>query len=456
MKSLERPVWSEGMLLSPQHLQSLDRAIEALVAARLGALAAVDFGVLAVDWDAAALAKGELRLLRFEGILPDGLPVAFDTPELGPPPRALAERFGATARSLEVFLAVPRERAGVPSYAEEGASSPTRYLTLDRPMEDAGAAGPAVPVRLARPRAILLLGEEPREDHECLKVAELVRRPGGQIALAESFVPPCLKLAASPYLLAALRELLASLIARQRALMERHRELSSEVTGPVVTRLLQLLVVNGHLPALSLFAESGEATPRECFLALCELAARLGAFTGEDPTTLPKFEHRDLRGSFEPLFSRLKPLVAGVGAQRYLVVPLEQRPGGVYLARIQDERILRGQLYLSVASDQPESAVADQLPRLCKIASASEIQGLVQANAPGLPLRVNHRPPPELPVKAGSLYFELVPGDRYWKNIVAARNVAFYLPPPFDPARTRLDLFALPGEGGEPRSPSRP
>ena len=33
------------------------------LAARLGALAAVDWGVLAIDWDAAALAQGEVRLL---------------------------------------------------------------------------------------------------------------------------------------------------------------------------------------------------------------------------------------------------------------------------------------------------------------------------------------------------------------------------------------------------------
>jgi len=109
-----------------------------------------------------------------------------------------------------------------------------------------------------------------------------------------------------------------------------------------------------------------------------------------------------------------------------------------------------------VKSDQPESVVAEQLPRLCKIASAGEIQGLVQAASPGLALRVVHRPPPQIPLQPGALYFALVPGDRYWEGIVAGRNAAIYLPPPFDPARTKLELLAVLAEGAPAAASTRP
>jgi len=95
----------------------------------------------------------------------------------------------------------------------------------------------------------------------------------------------------------------------------------------------------------------------------------------------------------------------------------------------------------------------EQLPRLCKIAAASEIQGLLQSATPGLPLRVAHRPPPQLPVRPGVIHFSLAPDDRFWPGIVAGRNLALFLPPPFDPARTKLELLAIPGEEkpkGEP------
>lgn len=448
MKSPQRLVWSEGMLLSPQHLQSLDRAHEDLVAARVGALAPVAWGVSAVEFDAAALGTGEVRLLRFAGIFPDGLPLAFDEPESAPPPRQAADRFPATARSLDVHLAIPREREGVPSCAEGGAPSSSRFLAVSRRVQDATMPGAPVPIRFAHPNASILLGDESRQDHESIKIAEIVRGPGGQLALAESYVPPSLRIAASPWLLKETRDLLAIAIARRRLVAEtqRNRESAAEVTGPGLARLFKLLVLDGSIPVLAHLAELGDASARECYLVLAQLAGQLCTFSGDDPATLPKLQHTDLRATFEPLFARLRPLVEGIGVQPYVVVPLEQRAGGVYVARNLEERVLGGQLFLTVVTDQPEVAVAERLPRLCKIAAASELQPLVQANAPGLPLQIVHRPPPQLPVKPDALYFALVPGDRYWQRIVSSRNLALFLPPPFDPARTQLELLAVPGE----------
>lgn len=458
MRSPQRPVWSEGMLLSPQHLQALDRFQESLIAARVGAVAPVDWGALALEFDEAALAAGRIRLLRFAGVLSDGLPVVFDDPEGGPAPREAAERFPAAARSLDVYLAVPRERDTVPSVSEEGAASASRFLAATRPLHDATAPEASVPVRLARPNATLLLGDESREDHVAIKVAEVVRTEGGKLSLQDSYIPPCLRVSASPRLQADLRDVLARVLVKQRELAEtrRHRDAASEMTAPDLVRLLQLLVLSAQAPLLAHLADAGEATPREAYLALAELTGQLCAFRGEDPGTLPRFQHGDLRATFGPLLAKLRELMGGLAAQEYVAVPLEQRTGGLFLARFQDERVLRGQLFLVVKSDQPESVVAEQLPRLCKIASAAEIQGLVQAAAPGLPLRVIHRPPPQLPVQPGALYFTLVPGDRYWQGIVAARNAAIYLPPPFDPARTKLDLLAVLGEAPAAGAPPRP
>ncbi len=113
-RSVQRPVWSEGMLLSPQHLQAWDRHQESLVSVRVGALAPCDWGVLELEIDAAALAAG---LVRFAGIMPDGLPVAFEGGEAGAPPaRAIGEWFSATARSLDV-------QWGAGGRANAGASS---------------------------------------------------------------------------------------------------------------------------------------------------------------------------------------------------------------------------------------------------------------------------------------------------------------------------------------------
>lgn len=445
MRLPQRLVWSEGMLLSPQHLQALDRFHEAYAAVRVASLAPVDWGVVAVEFDAAALASGQVRVLRFAGILPDGLPVAFAEAENAPPPRDAGAVFPASGRTLDVYLAVPREREGIPAYADDGQTGPSRYVAITRPVADASAPVATVPVRFARPNVVLLLGDERREDYDSIKIAEIVRAPNGQMTVGDAYVPPCLRIGASPRLLAGMREVLTRAMAKMRELAEvrRNRDAAAQITTPDLVRLLQLLVLDAHIPILVHLTDAGDATPRECYLQLAQLAGELCTFRGEDPSELPKLQHTDLRSTFEPLFARLGDLLGALATQQYVQVPLEQRAGGLFLARLTDERVVRGQLFLTVKSEHPESVVVEQLPRLCKVAAASEIQGLVQAATPGLPLRVVHRPPPQLPVRPGVVYFALVPGDHYWQGIVSGRNLALYLPPPFEPTRTKLELLAI-------------
>ena len=76
MKIPQRVVWSEGMFMNPQHLQQADLYHESLLAARLGAMTPYDWGVVEMEVDEKALSAGQFQLLRFFGILPDGLPGA--------------------------------------------------------------------------------------------------------------------------------------------------------------------------------------------------------------------------------------------------------------------------------------------------------------------------------------------------------------------------------------------
>jgi len=388
-------------------------------------------------------------------VLPDGLPVGFEEADGdAPPPRPLAEHLAAAARSVDVHLAVGRERDGVPAFAEEGQAQRIRFVSASRPVEDATAPGQQLAVALARPNATILFGDESREDFETIKIAEIGRNAAGQPALIEGYVPPALKLGVSPWLLARTREVLTRLVAKQRELAEGRRQRDAapgELSGQDVSRLLQLFALNGQVPLVAHLAEAADEAPRTAYLWLSALAGQLSTFAADgDPASLPKFSHADLRSTFEPLFARLGDLLGALASAQYVAVPLEQRAGGLHLARIQDERILQAALFLIVKSDLPEQQVADAVPRLCKIASTAEIQGLVQAAAPGLQLTWLPRPPPQLPARAGTTYFSVAKGERHWQSIATNRNLAIYLPPPFDPAKTKVELLAVPGMEAAP------
>lgn len=455
MRSPHRVIWSEGMFLSPQHLQSLDRFHEALLQARLETLAPFTWGVADLEIDQAALATGQLRIERFAGAFPGGLWVSFSGSEAeAPPPRPLAEAFPAGARSLEVWLGVAREREGLPVAGPGGPDEAIRprFHQGGRPVADAMQPGAVVQVELGRPNACLLLGNESREDHEAILVAEIVRTGSGQLALSENYLPPMLRIGATPRLPAQLRELVARLLARQREFADgrRQREAAAgEVSGVDVARALQLTMLSGAIPGLTHLADLPDAPPRELFLALSSLAGQLAAFTDDpDVSAFPHYNHTDLRATFDPLLARLHAYLGGLGVERFKRVPLEVR-GHLHIARGVDDELLRDALLvMAVRSEIPETQVAGQLPRLCKIASLGDVQALVQAAAPGAPIQVLHRPPPEIPLKAGTVYFQIERSDRLWKNVLSERAMALYLPPPFDPSRTKLEVLAIPKKAG--------
>src|SRR4030095_15072175 len=106
------------------------------------------------------------------------------------------------------------------------------------------------------------------------------------------------------------------------------------------------------------------------------------------------------------------------------VAPLEPRQDGLPRGRREDDRLTRATNFiLAVKSRLPEAQIVDQLPKLAKLGSWQEISSLVQAATPGVPLTVNHRLPPEIPVKPGLVYFSLGTTDRHWRTVVAERTV---------------------------------
>ena len=451
MKAPQRVVWTQGMLMAPQHLQQLDRYHEMLVSARVGAIVPFDWGVLTVEIDQRALSAGQMRLQKFAGVLPDGLPLAFDDnhPE-APPARPIEGHFGPMARVLEVYLGVPNEREGVANYSN--GSSPTqgtRFFVTNRATFDATIGASETAVSFAQRNVTLLFGDEPRENFDAIKVAEIVRDSAGTLVLREGFVPPCRRISASPFIVSGLRKILSSMAAKQRTLAEtrRQRDAATVEFGPGdVTRFLLLNSINTFLPVIAYLVDAADTSPEDVYLLCSQFAGQLSSFAVDaDPTTLPKFVYGDLGATFEALFARIMALLGMTVKQAFIVVPLESRDDGLHFGRLEDDRLLKTNTYiLTVKSEVPEPQVADQLPKLSKIASWTDVGEIVHAATPGVSLAVTYRPPAEIPVKAGLVYFQLNTSDRYWRNIAAERTLAIYLPPPFDPSHIKLELLAVP------------
>jgi type VI secretion system protein ImpJ len=204
--------------------------------------------------------------------------------------------------------------------------------------------------------------------------------------------------------------------------------------------------VNTAIPVLAYAGANGEISPTQLYLSLIQVVGQLATFSPDvEPWKLPVFSHTDLRSTFEELFARVTALLRTTVRETYLTVPLELSQS-VYLGQLDDERLLKASYFLlAVRSEIPEDQLAQRLPGLCKIASQAQLpQVLRSAATPGVPIQATHRPPSEIPVRAGVMYFQLNLQNEYWRTILQEKVVAIYLSPPFDSAHVKLELLAVP------------
>ncbi|HEY0135068.1 MAG TPA: type VI secretion system baseplate subunit TssK, partial [Nannocystis sp.] len=199
-----RPLWSEGMLMCPQHMQQQDLYHEQHVHARLQALSATPWGVTSVQFDTSALKAGTVQLNGFRGVLPDGTPAHFDAlSPLRPPSRAVGPHFPAKQESLGVYLGLPLMREGVANYAlSSDASAAQRFRGVVRRVFDLTLARNERELQVSEPALVLLFDGEQHKDHAILKIGEIRHDQAGGYALAESFIAPALAISAAPHLVA--------------------------------------------------------------------------------------------------------------------------------------------------------------------------------------------------------------------------------------------------------------
>jgi type VI secretion system protein ImpJ len=455
MKSPQRVVWSEGMLVSPQHLQQADLYHERLLNERLSALVPFAWGVAQLAVDPGALGAEQVKLTSFAGVLPDGLFLAFQggDPEC-PPARPIQGHFPPTQQALDIYIGAAKEREGVPSLSSDGAvpvdprTVRTRFRSSTRNVSDLTGGAEDMTMSYAERNVVLLFGDEARSDFDTIKIAEIVRETSGRLVVNDAYIPPVLQVEASPFIMESLRRLLGLMSAKQRQLADERRQRGPsavEFNASDITRFLQLHTLNTAVPVLTELGRGGDMTAKSLYFFLVQIAGQMATFVAdEDPSKFPPFVYTDLRSTFEEVFAKMTALLQTTARAGHIPVALEINQG-LHVGKLTDQHVGRCQNYvLAVRTDMPEDQITQRLPGFCKIASFNQLPYILRAASPGVPLKATHRPPPEVPIRPGVVYFMLEVGSEYWKHVLEERTISIYLPAPFDPARVKLELFGIP------------
>lgn len=449
MERQQKVLWTEGMLLSPQHFQQWDRYIENLLNQRVASLASLAWGVRELAVNEEGLANGEFSISRCSAVLPDGLVIDVPGTDDAPPARTIAEHFEAGAERLGVYIAAPlvpdQGVAQAPGGYHDG--RPTRYVGHSAELRDDNAQAASRSVHLAALNLRVLFEGESLDGHSFIKIGELGRTSTGGFSLAENYVPPLLAIGGSPRLMATLRRILEILSAKSSEFAQQRRNrgagLASFSTSESASFWL-LHTVNGAIPPLQHAFSSGSWHPERVYVELSRLCGYMYTFAGEGhPKDVPAYAHDGLAATFSRIESRLRELLDTIIPTKCTTIPMQKVRENMFNAKIQDDRVLEpeGGLYVAVAAEVPAEKVAREAPLKFKISSQDRVDQLITAALRGITVKHTPAPPPEIPVQPGRTYFQIDKAGDHWEAVREARSMSFYLPPEFN--GLKLELLAV-------------
>jgi len=435
MSRENRIVWAEGMFLGPQHFQQSDRFRDGELRFRQAAFEPYAWGVVQADFDLEALGNSRLKLDVSEVILPDGSLVRAPGVDPIPAGREFSSLFSTKLKRLEVFMAFPDERPGVPECrpAGQGSVVDIRHLSEPIQVDDLNNPGKEMEVTVGRQNLKLLVSGENLDGYITLKLAEIERASDTKFKISQDYIPPRLSLGTSGPLFDMTASLLEVLTAKSTALALQTRQRGEgmvEFGTSDVGNFWLLHTVNSFLPLVADHLRTPRRHPYQVYATIAQLAGALCTFgVDRHPSEIPAYSHTDLAGTFGGLTTLIRMLLETVMPSRFSGVELSLRDETMLTGEIVDRGLLEGDTdwYLSVRGDMPAVQVVEEVPSQTIIGSPHNIDFLVRTATPGVVLTHVPVPPRDFPLKAGCTYFSVDTHSETWETIRESRAIAIYL-----------------------------
>lgn len=420
-------VWSEGMLLQPQHLQQHDRYWQSQLENRVAALRPYSWGFAELKIDEHQLALGKLALQSCTAVLPDGTPFTLPADDDLPLPLDIPP----DARNVMVVLALPLRRHGVAEVANgAGPDNFARHATADYEAWDSNGLDNSALMQVGKLRLRLALASEVVNAYATIGVVRIVeRRADNRVVIDPDYSPPCLDFRAAPRLGAFADELVGLLHQRGDVLAARLSQPGAAGAAEIADFLL-LQLLNRVEPLVIHLASASGVHPETLYQTLVSLAGELATFTdpGKRTAAYPTYRHDALAETFAPVVADLRRALSTVMDTQAVPIPLDERQFGIRVAVVPDRELLRSSTFVLVVNAQlPPELLRTSFPAQVKIGSVEKIRDLVNLQLPGIGLRALPVAPRQLPFYAGYTYFELDSGSEYFQHLHLSAGFAMHV-----------------------------
>lgn len=424
----EKVIWTEGMLLKPQHLQQMDRYNDAQWSFRAANLSNYGWGFTEFTIDEQYLSLGKIVLSRAKGIMPDGTlfeiahgqeGVSLDIPD------------GATNR--RVMLVLPASPEGsIESRSEDNATLPTRFIARQKEVRDSNAGHTGEALISCGQLDLKLMFEEDTSSkgHVAMPVAQVVECKADKgVLLDKDFFPSFLHLEASPELSGNLREIIGLISHRGDQLAQRVSSAGNTGTAEIADFML-LQTINRMEPVFRHQEKTPHLHPENFYIQLVALVGELASFveSGKRPRDIADYDHARQYQSFANLMEQARYALSMVLEQHAVELPMQKRKYGITVSPIHDRSLLANASFiLVVRADMDQDAIRANIPKQVKISSVESIRDLVNLHLPGIRIRPLPVAPRQIPFHAGKSYFQLDFTSEELAQLELSGGFAFYV-----------------------------
>lgn len=404
-------VWSEGMLLSQQHLQQFQARIASAMQAFHQKNNPFNFGVFDFKVNESSLLNGIFQLEACKGFYKCGYKFDLEAPitlsDIHP---------GSVYFCLSKKTAISG-LAGYPS-----ASSSYRYKAHAVEIEDFYDSNRTIKVTVKVENYFLTQALPDQQDYFVLKLAEVTRMSSGAYHLSDNYYASCLNLFCIPFFERYLNRFVSS-IKIQLHLFDNS---SYQVNNPIV------YAIRRFLAELQCCYHQKSVHP----WAFYQIGYGFIATISESFSI--EYAHDNLSAMLEFMEKKLKSVLKQHLPKKITLIALERQTDALfYSASLADVLKEEMDLYLHLPLPETDARVG-LFCQQAKITPLSDIQLTISASLPGIPLKLVQKPPAEF--KQTGCFILLEKNNQYWESMLEEKRLAIFLTNDF--LTLNITLFA--------------
>ena len=426
--------WYEGMFLRPQHFQTGDKYWTELVghSSRLDLPYNYGFAHLVIAQD--AIGKGEFGIQEAAFRMRDGTVWSLDDGQC--PNRISFKNVLDRQDSVIVLLAIPTLQSFSENVAIEGSDKTTRYLQVDKSVEDENGSGDPQELQFRRPAFRLLLSTDDTRGYETLEVARVIRSGDGKSVaeLDETFFPPLLNFATWISLREGiLRSLHDQIGKKHEILADQVRSygltLSSQEKGDL-ERVIFLHELNKASAMLGTIIRANGVHPFVMYTELCRLLGALSIFLPERVCGEVKpYDHDDLATIFRWVRDEIVRRLECLQVLNYETAVFIGNQAAGMEARLKQKWLSENwKWYVGARSKDVDSDVLIRILTSNQVvwvlASPSTVHGAFKDAATGLSFKQLLQVTSPLPVQGRWVYFEVTKSGSVWSAVKSELSLA--------------------------------